>query len=209
VISVDATTRKNERYAAVRGNPYPRIILTKAYRDFVGLVAEEVRRLGVPQIKSLRWALTVYTTWPRLRHLDETKDSSGDFPMGDSDASLSGVKDALQEAGVLADDVRFVSDRTFNLYEKDVRRVVAVLEPTTWDPMTPAAEYTDLLAEVAAARQTPEYRQRTAEHLLAVGVAAAKKAAGKPKGRRAAPAKKPAALKPRASATPRKAPSRS
>jgi DNA invertase Pin-like site-specific DNA recombinase len=128
--------------------------------------------------------------------------------MGDSDASLSGVKDALQEAGVLADDVRFVSDRTFNLYEKDVRRVVAVLEPTTWDPMTPAAEYTDLLAEVAAARQTPEYRQRTAEHLLAVGVAAAKKAAGKPKGRRAAPIKKPAAVKSKPPAKPRKAPVR-
>ena len=55
-------------------------------------------------------------------------------------------------------------------------------------------------------------RQRTAEHLLAVGVAAAKKAVGKPKGKRAAPAKKPAAVKPKRAAKapvkPRKAPIR-
>lgn len=209
VISVDATTRKNERYQAVRGRPFPRIILTKAYRDFVTLIVEEARRQGAPQIRSGRWRLSVYTTWPRLRHLDESGGTSRDFPMGDSDASLSGAKDALQEAGVLDDDFRVVEDRTFNNYDKDVRRVVIVLEPSTWDPMTPSAEYTALLAEVAAARQTPEYRQRTAEHLMAVSVAAAKKAAGKPKGKRAAPAKKPAAVTPKrlvkAPARPRKA----
>jgi len=195
VISVDATTRKNERYQAVRGRPFPRIILTKAYRDFVTLIAEEARRQGAPQIRSGRWRLTVYTTWPRLRHLDASEGDSGDFPMGDSDASISGVKDALQEAGVLDDDMRVCEDRTHTLYDKDVRRLVIVLEPSTWDPMKPTAEYTALLAEVAAARQTPEYRQRTAEHLMAVSVAAAKKAAGKPKGKRAAPIKKPAAVK--------------
>jgi len=205
VISVDATTRKNERYAAVRGNPYPRIILTKAYRDFVTLIVEEARRQGAPQIRSGRWRLTVYTTWPRLRHLDASEGDSGDFPMGDSDASISGVKDALQEAGVLDDDMRVCEDRTHTLYDKDVRRVVIVLEPSTWDPMKPTAEYTALLAEVQAARQTPEYRQRTAEHLMAASVAAAKKAAGKPKG-------KPAAVKPKrvakAPAKPRKVPAR-
>ena len=118
----------------------------------------------------------------------------------------------LQEAGVMGDDMRIVLDSTHNLYEKDVRRLVIVLEPAAWDPMKPTAEYTALLAEVAAARQTPEYRQRTAERLLAVGVAAAKKAAGKPRGKRAAPAKKPAAVKAKrvakAPAKPRKAPVR-
>lgn len=217
VISVEATCRKNARHQPVvvrgfGGKPRAAVILTAEYRAFVSLIAEEARRLGVPQITSGRWHLSVYTTWPRLRHLDETEDDSGDFPMGDSDASLSGAKDALQEAGVMGDDMRIVLDSTHNLYEKDVRRLVIVLEPAKWDPMKPTEEYTALLAEVQAARQTPEYRQRTAEHLLAVGVAAAKKAVGKPKGKRAAPAKKPAAVKPKRAAKapvkPRKAPIR-
>ena len=197
---------------AVRGHPMPRIILTKAYRKFVALIAEEARRQGAPQIRSGRWRLSVYTTWPRLRHLEESGGTSRDFPMGDSDASLSGAKDALQEAGVLDDDFRVVEDRTFNNYEKDVRRVTLVLEPSTWDPMKPTEEYTALLAEVQAARQTPEYRQRTAEYLLSQSVATAKKAAGKPRGKRATPTKKPAAVKAKrvakALAKPRKAPAR-
>jgi Holliday junction resolvase RusA-like endonuclease len=194
--------KKNDRHVPVlgfgpKGKKYARIILSDVYRAFVALIAEEVRRLGVPQITSDRWSLTVYTTWPQLRHLDKTGDSSGDFPRGDSDASLSGVKDALQEAGVLADDVRFVSDRTFNIYEKDVRRVVAVLEPSTWDPMAPPDTYADLLTEVRDARQAPEYRQRTAEHLMRVSMEAAAKGKRKPR-KAAAPkvkASKPAAPK--------------
>jgi len=213
VISVEATCRKNARHQPVvvrgfGGKPRAAVILTAEYRAFVTLIAEETRRLGVPQITSGRWHLSVYTTWPRLRHLDETEDDSGDFPMGDSDASLSGAKDALQEAGVMGDDMRIVLDSTHNLYEKDVRRLVIVLEPAAWDPMKPTAEYTALLAEVQAARQTPEYRQRTAQYLMEQSVAAAKKAAGKPKGKRAAPIKKPAAVKSKPPAKPRKAPVR-
>lgn len=160
---------------AVRGRPMPRIVLTPEYRAFVALVAEEARRLGIQPITSGRWRLTVYTTWPRLRHLDEGVGEEGDFPMGDSDAALSGVKDALQEAGILADDVRVVGDVTHNLYEKDVRRIVVVLERTNWNPFAPGEAYAALLEEVAVARRTEGYRRRAAEHLVAERVKAARK----------------------------------
>lgn len=154
----------------------PRIVLTPEYRAFVALVAEEARRLGIQPITSGRWRLTVYTTWPRLRHLDEGAGEAGDFPMGDSDAALSGVKDALQEAGILADDVRVVGDVTHNLYEKDVRRIVVVLERTSWDPFDPGEAYVALLEEIATARRSEGYRRRTAEYLVAETVKVAKKA---------------------------------
>lgn len=132
-----------------------------------------------------------------MRHLDATGDNAGDFPMGDSDASLSGAKDALQEAGVLDDDMRICEDRTFNMYEKDVRRLVIVLEPSTWDPMAAPDTYAALLAEVRDARQAPEYRQRTAEHLLRVSMEAAAKGKRRPRKAAAPKAKasKPAAPK--------------
>ena len=53
VISVDATSRKNDRHMCVivRGFPLkPRatMILTPTYRDFVSLIVEESRRLSRP-----------------------------------------------------------------------------------------------------------------------------------------------------------------
>lgn len=168
----------------------PGIITSKEYKDFVSLMAEEVRRLGLPKIAKGTWALTVWTTWPRQRHLDI------ELPMGDSDASLSAVKDALQEAQLIDEDMRVLGDRTHNLYEKDVRRVVAVLERIECDPCAPNAEHDALLAEVAKARSSPEYRQRTAEYL----VEKAAKPARKPR------AKKPAAKSAKGSPVERAAP---
>ena len=55
-----------------------------------------------------------------------------------------------------------------------MRRIVIVLERSSWDPFAPGDEYTGLLAEVAAGRQSAGYKRRTAEYLVASKVKAAK-----------------------------------
>lgn len=60
---------------------------------------------GHPQIAAGTWALSVKACWPRTRHLDQ------DVPLGDCDAPISWVMDALQEAGVLDDDARVLELR--------------------------------------------------------------------------------------------------
>lgn len=70
------------------------------------------------------WSLEVLSIWPTQRHL---KDTAADLANGDSDAPLSMVRDAMQRAGIIDDDMRIVSDRTFSLYIKDERRTVARL----------------------------------------------------------------------------------
>lgn len=198
VVSVDATVRKNARYAIAR-KPFPRIITSKEYKDFVALMAEEVRRLGIPKIAKGTWRLSVWTTWPRQRHLDV------EVPMGDSDASLSAVKDALQEAQLIDEDMRILGDGTYNRYEKDVRRVVAVLERDDFAGIED--KHAALLAEVATARSSTGYRQRTAEYLLAAAQPKKRaKKATKRKAKKAAPKKR--AKKATVKKAPKRAPPR-
>lgn len=140
VLVLDDFCRKNERHAVV-GRPRPRIITTTRYKKWCERVAAEVRRLGWPRLDSGRWRLSVHTVWPTLRHLDCA------VPMGDSDASLSAVKDALERAGVLDNDMRIVEDRTANHYRKGVRQLVAVLERTDMDPCADSDELDALLRE--------------------------------------------------------------
>lgn len=156
-MGVESFVRKNERYQPVRGKPFPRIITTSKYKKWLAVVAEEVRRQGVPLLNYGRWSLTVITVWPTLRHLDV------EVPMGDSDASLSAMKDALETAGVLDNDARVVADRTFNLYRKGERRIVALLERTDHNPLAEFALYDALAGEVNATRAGHAYRSRTLE----------------------------------------------
>ena len=160
VLSVDSFVRKNERYSCVRGKPYPRIITSTKYKQWIGVVCEEVRRLDLSPIRSGRWRLTVITIWPTARHLDR------DVPMGDSDASLSAMKDALQESGLLDDDMRVIEDRTYNLYSNGERKIVAMLEEIERDPAEPMELATELLTHVEESRRGEGYKRRTAEYLV-------------------------------------------
>lgn len=125
---VPAFVRKNERYRAFGRGRYARIILSATARKFQKLVSDAVFFLwDGPKATDGTWRLRVVTVWPKLRHVGP------DVPGGDSDASLSAIKDALQTAGFIDDDVRIVSDETLNLYRKGARGLYVVLERVAYD----------------------------------------------------------------------------
>ena len=140
------------------------------YKKWIKAVTLEVERLGSPKIAEGLWSMKVWTIWPTQRHLDHTT------PNGDSDASLSAMKDALQEAGALDNDMRIIEDSTCNLYIKDTRRIVCLLERIDRDPTKPCAECDRLLAELAVTRSGHAYRaQAAAQTLTAKGASGASK----------------------------------
>ena len=73
------------------------------------------------------WRLDIVSWWPTQRHhADGTHTANGD-----ADAPVAMVKDALQHAGIIDDDMRIVVGSEVSVYEKGVRRTVAVLRPIT------------------------------------------------------------------------------
>ena len=78
---------------------------------------------GPNTIQSGLWSLEVLSIWPHQRHLN----GAGELANGDADAPLSMVRDAMQRAGIIDDDMRIVSDRTLAIYRKDERRTIARL----------------------------------------------------------------------------------
>lgn len=57
-------------------------------------------KAGHPKINWGEWEFWVHSMWPRFRNLDVK------VPMGDADAPVSPLLDALQAAGALDDDAR-------------------------------------------------------------------------------------------------------
>ncbi len=78
---------------------------------------------GERTIRDGLWSLEVLSIWPHQRHLE----GAGELANGDADAPLSMVRDAMQRAGIIDDDMRIVSDRTLAIYRKDERRTIARL----------------------------------------------------------------------------------
>lgn len=68
-------------------------------------------------------ALEVRTHWPRLRR---TGPAAGQ-PFGDVDATCKAVLDALQRAGVLADDAQVHRVTLVNLYDRENPRIEVLL----------------------------------------------------------------------------------
>ena len=91
--------RKNRRHIIARG----RMINSKEFKLFTQEVGEARHAAGHPNIHSGTWSLRVHACWPRTRHLDI------DIPLGDVDAPISWILDAMQAAGVLDDDARVMS----------------------------------------------------------------------------------------------------
>lgn len=91
--------RKNRRHIIVGR----RLINSKEFRAFTKALGEAWIAAGHPRIEAGIWSLTVHSTWPRTRHLDQP------VPLGDVDAPVSCILDAMQAAGVLDDDARIMS----------------------------------------------------------------------------------------------------
>lgn len=91
--------RKNRRHVIVRN----RLINSKEFKAFTQELKEAWQAAGHPSIASGAWSLTIHSTWPRTRHLDQP------VPLGDVDAPISWVMDALQAANILDDDARVMS----------------------------------------------------------------------------------------------------
>lgn len=90
----------------------------KRFCDVVALVWDRVRaRERRTKIDAGRWVITVRAFWSRQRHLDV------DLPIGDIDAPCESVLDALQHAGVIDDDVRFVRKVSEKYYDPRYPRV--------------------------------------------------------------------------------------
>lgn len=92
--------RKNRRHIVARG----RLINSKEYKAFTLALHGAWNAKGYPMIiASGLWSLSVHSIWPRTRHLDLP------VPLGDVDAPISWIMDALQNAGILDDDARIMS----------------------------------------------------------------------------------------------------
>lgn len=96
---VGTPPRKNRRHIIVRN----RLINSKEFKAFCTALGEAWNAAGHPAIASGLWRLEVHSTWPRTRHLDQP------VPLGDVDAPVSCVLDALQEAQILDDDARVMT----------------------------------------------------------------------------------------------------
>lgn len=137
-LDINDVLTKNDRYVHTKFGQ-AESALAKAYKAAVAVAATRlgfVPPIKVPKagkrksetiygektIRTGRWMLEVVSFWPAQRHLDNVEL----FAFGDSDAPLSMVRDALQRAGVIDDDMR-LSDSTLAVYQKDVRRTVALL----------------------------------------------------------------------------------
>jgi Holliday junction resolvase RusA-like endonuclease len=141
VLCVNDVLTKNDRYRRTSFGQ-AESALAKAYKAAVALAAwragylapvkvaatgkhkasvtygEKTERAGI-------WSLEVLSVWPTERHLENL--CSAQLANGDADAPLSMVRDAMQRAGIIDDDMRIVHDTTHAIYIKDERRTVARL----------------------------------------------------------------------------------
>jgi hypothetical protein len=139
VLCVNDVLTKNDRYRRTAFGQ-AESALAKAYKAAVALAAWRLGYLAPVKVaasgkrkasttygaKTERagiWSLEVLSVWPTERHLDPAVQLAN----GDADAPLSMVRDAMQRAGIIDDDMRIVHDTTHAIYIKDERRTVARL----------------------------------------------------------------------------------
>jgi Holliday junction resolvase RusA-like endonuclease len=134
VLDINDVLTKNDRYRLIkmgRRMAQAESPNAKAYKEAVKLAALECCRgailLGLSGAHAGLWRLDILSMWPTQRHhADGTHTANGD-----ADAPVAMVKDALQHAGIIDDDMRIVVGSEVSVYEKGVRRTVAVLRPIT------------------------------------------------------------------------------
>jgi Holliday junction resolvase RusA-like endonuclease len=94
--------RKNRRHILVGSGKFSRPINSPEFKAFALDLEVVWAKAGHPKIHKGLWHLTLHAVWPRTRHLDVP------VALGDVDAPISWVLDALQVAGILDDDARVV-----------------------------------------------------------------------------------------------------
>lgn len=172
VLTVSDVLTKNDRYGRGKGGTFEKTA-SKWFKAAVSRVAHahgftepyripEIKKgpnkrkastvFGEHTIRSGLWSLEVLAIWPTQRHLND----AGELANGDADAPLSMVRDAIQRAGIIDDDMRIVSDRTHAIYRKDERRTIARLTRIDGPALQRhhAAIESLLLAELLADRDT-------------------------------------------------------
>lgn len=136
ILDVNDILTKNERHKVIivgrpksmggngqRAAPIP----SPAAEAYVKAVTAARIAANFACLNTGRYRLEIVAVWPTERHHDDGTDTAH----GDSDAPIGMVKDAMQRAGIIDDDMRFVGETTHAVYEKGVRRTVAVLRPIT------------------------------------------------------------------------------
>lgn len=133
VLDINDVLTKNDRYRLIkmgRRMAQAESPNAKAYKEAVKVAAVECCGVAVLLGKVIRiglWRLDIVSVWPTQRHHKDGTHTAN----GDADAPVAMVKDALQYAGILDDDMRVVVGSEASVYEKGVRRTVAVLRPIT------------------------------------------------------------------------------
>ena len=128
LLYVDDVLTKNERHRVIRLGRRASVKesdLAVAFKHAVLQAAWDVditANTG-PLIAEGSWRLEVFATWPSKRALAGCVNAAN----GDSDAPLTMVRDALQHAGVVDDDMRIRQDATQADYVKGERWLVARL----------------------------------------------------------------------------------
>lgn len=130
VLDVDDVLTKNDRYRLVKMGKrmgQSESTLAKQYKEAVKLAAAKCHMscLHTPMVRTGLWRLEVLSIWPTERHHADGTDTAN----GDSDAPIAMVKDAMQHAGIIDDDMRIVGETTHAVYRKGERRTVAILRP--------------------------------------------------------------------------------
>ena len=117
--------RKNQRHRIVRmQNGGNRLVNTEEYADFVSRLGYEWLIARKPVIKSGAWSLIVNAYWDRQRrNLTKLIPLGVDVPLGDWDAPVSAIGDALEEIGALDDDVRICTALVSKHYDKQNPRL--------------------------------------------------------------------------------------
>ena len=133
VLDINDVLTKNDRYRLIkmgRRMAQAESPNAKAYKEAVKVAAVECCGVAVLLGRGIRtglWRLDIVSVWPTQRHHEDGTHTAN----GDADAPVAMVKDALQHAGVIDDDMRIVVGSEVSVYEKGVRRTVAVLRPIT------------------------------------------------------------------------------
>jgi Holliday junction resolvase RusA-like endonuclease len=121
---------KNESHVAGRNGERHTSTATKNYRKSIesGHALASIERGALMLVAAEgSWRAEILSVWPRKR--DVIKGQKIDFicPMGDVDAPIAQVFDALQHAGILDDDARVCEVVAGHMHVKDQRATVVRL----------------------------------------------------------------------------------
>lgn len=126
---IPTTVRKNRSHRAVptkkeSGEASAQLLLSGDSRHFRKYVCELCKEQGLNyHIDYGAWGVEIVAYWPRLRHLDL------EFPLGDIDAPITPVLDALQKgAHLFDDDVRIAPMAADRAYDSINPRIEVTLK---------------------------------------------------------------------------------